>query len=104
MASGTKGCPVPAPSPSGRTGPRHPSSAGLLIRAACASTPRSRAVETRTLAAGSLYVPLDTELANVAIALLEPESPDSLFAWGELSSCLEEGEYMDTRVLDPLAG
>jgi len=63
----------------------------------------TRAVETRTLPAGSLYVPLDTELANVAIALLEPESPDSLFAWGELSSCLEEKEYMDTRVLDPLA-
>ena len=63
----------------------------------------ARAVETRTLPAGSLYVPLDTELANVAIALLEPESPDSLFAWGELSSCLEEKEYMDTRVLDPLA-
>jgi len=62
----------------------------------------ARAVETRTLAAGSLYVPLDTELANVALALLEPESPDSLFAWGELSSCLEEKEYMDTRVLDPL--
>ena len=63
----------------------------------------SRAVETRVIPAGSLYVPLDTELANVAIALLEPESPDSLFAWGELSSCLEEKEYMDTRVLDPLA-
>ena len=63
----------------------------------------SRAVETRMIPAGSLYVPLDTELANVAIALLEPESPDSLFAWGELSSCLEEKEYMDTRVLDPLA-
>ena len=63
----------------------------------------ARAVETRTLPAGSLYVPLDTELANVAIALLEPESPDSLFAWGELSACLEEKEYMDTRVLDPLA-
>ena len=63
----------------------------------------SHAVETRVIPAGSLYVPLDTELANVAIALLEPESPDSLFAWGELSSCLEEKEYMDTRVLDPLA-
>ncbi|HEX7616863.1 MAG TPA: M14 family metallopeptidase [Thermoanaerobaculia bacterium] len=63
----------------------------------------ARAVETRVLPEGSLYVPLDTELANVAIALLEPESPDSLFAWGELSSCLEEKEYMDTRVLDSLA-
>ncbi len=63
----------------------------------------ARAVEKRTLPAGSLYVPLDSELANVAIALLEPESPDSLFAWGEFSACLEEKEYMDTRVLDPLA-
>ncbi|MEO8585724.1 MAG: M14 family metallopeptidase [Acidobacteriota bacterium] len=63
----------------------------------------ARGLETRTLPAGSLYVPLDTELANVAIALLEPEGPDSLFAWGELSACLEEKEYMDTRVLDPLA-
>ena len=61
------------------------------------------ALERRTLPAGSLYVPLDSELANIAIALLEPESPDSLFAWGELSSCLEQKEYMDTRVLDPLA-
>lgn len=63
----------------------------------------ARGLETRTLPAGSLYVPLDTELANVAIALLEPESPDSLFAWGELSACLEEKEHMDTRVLDSLA-
>lgn len=63
----------------------------------------ARAIETRAIPAGSLYVPLDTELANVAIALLEPESPDSLFAWGELSSCLEQKEYMDVRVLDPLA-
>ena len=63
----------------------------------------ARAIETRAIPAGSLYVPLETELASVAIALLEPESPDSLFAWGELSSCLEEKEYMDTRVLDPLA-
>jgi len=63
----------------------------------------SHAVETRVIPAGSLYVPLDTELANVAIALLEPEGPDSLFSWGELSSCLEEKEYMDTRVLDALA-
>ncbi|MGZ6971729.1 MAG: M14 family metallopeptidase, partial [Thermoanaerobaculia bacterium] len=60
----------------------------------------ARAIETRVIPAGSLYVPLETELASVAIALLEPESPDSLFAWGELSSCLEEKEYMDTRILD----
>ena len=63
----------------------------------------ARGVETRTLPAGSLYVPLDDPLAPVAIHLLEPEGPDSLFAWGALSACLETKEYMDTRVLEPLA-
>ncbi|MBL8112301.1 MAG: M14 family metallopeptidase [Acidobacteria bacterium] len=62
-----------------------------------------RGRETRTIPAGSLYVPLDTELAPVAMHLLEPESPDSLFAWGEMSSIFEQREYMDLRVLDPLA-
>jgi hypothetical protein len=63
----------------------------------------ARAVETRTVPAGSLYVPLDDPLAPVAIHLLEPEGPDSLFSWGELSGALEPKEYIDTRVLEPLA-
>jgi hypothetical protein len=62
-----------------------------------------RAVETRTVPAGSLYVPLDDPLAPVAMHLLEPEGPDSLFAWGLMSSALETKEYIDTRVLEPLA-
>jgi hypothetical protein len=62
-----------------------------------------RGTETRQVPAGSLYVPLDTQLAPVAMVLLEPEGPDSLFAWGELSSALEQREYIDLRVLDPLA-
>jgi len=63
----------------------------------------ARAVEPRTVPAGSLYVPLDDPLAPVAIHLLEPEGPDSLFSWGELSAVLESKEYIDTRVLEPLA-
>ena len=63
----------------------------------------AKAVETRTVPAGSLYVPLDDPLAPVAMHLLEPEGPDSLFAWGDLSSALEMKEYIDARVLDPLA-
>ena len=35
--------------------------------------------------------------------LLEPEGPDSLFAWGKLSTALEQKEYIDVRNLDPLA-
>ncbi|MEO6323622.1 MAG: M14 family metallopeptidase [Thermoanaerobaculia bacterium] len=63
----------------------------------------SRRRETRDVPAGSLYVPLDTELARIAIALLEPESPDSLFAWGTFSSVLESKEWIDLRILDPIA-
>ncbi len=63
----------------------------------------ARGTETRTVPAGSLYVPLDDALAPVVMHLLEPEGPDSLFAWGELSTALETKEYIDTRVLDPLA-
>jgi hypothetical protein len=63
----------------------------------------AKAVETRTVPAGSLYVPLDDPLAPVAMHLLEPDGPDSLFAWGDLSSALEMKEYIDARVLDPLA-
>jgi hypothetical protein len=63
----------------------------------------ARANETREVPAGSLYVPLRTDLAAVAIHLLEPEAPDSLFSWGEMSSALEKKEWIDLRVLDPLA-
>ena len=63
----------------------------------------ARATETRKVPAGSLWVPLDDALAPVAMHLLEPEGPDSLFAWGEMSSALETKEYIDTRVLEPLA-
>jgi len=62
-----------------------------------------RKVETRVVPAGSLYVPLDTELAPLVVTLLEPEGSDSLFQWGEMTTVLEQREYIDLRVLDPLA-
>lgn len=63
----------------------------------------SRATETRTVPAGSLHVPLDDALAPVAMHLLEPEGPDSLFSWGGMNAALETKEYIDTRVLEPVA-
>ena len=62
-----------------------------------------RKTETREIPAGSLYVPLDTELAPLAVFMLEPEGGDSLFAWGEMTTALEQKEYIDLRVLDPMA-
>ncbi|MCK6682072.1 MAG: M14 family metallopeptidase [Thermoanaerobaculia bacterium] len=63
----------------------------------------ARATETRKFPAGSLYIPAEGELFGIVLHLLEPEGPDSLFSWGEFASALENKEWIDTRVLDPLA-
>ena len=52
--------------------------------------------------AGTLWVPADQPGFDVAIHLFEPEAPDSLFAWGLLSTVTERKEYIDARVLEPL--
>jgi hypothetical protein len=62
-----------------------------------------RKSETREIPAGSLYVPLDTDLAPLAVWILEPEGGDSLFSWGEMSAAFEQKEWIDLRVLDPIA-
>jgi|CXWL01.1.fsa_nt_gi hypothetical protein len=49
---------------------------------------------------GSLWVPADQPDFELAAQLLEPDAPDSLFAWGLLSSVLERKEYIERRVLE----
>ena len=62
-----------------------------------------RAAERVTYPAGSLWVAADQPDFEVAVQLLEPEAPDSLFAWGLLSTVLERKEYIDVRGLEKLA-
>ena len=45
--------------------------------------------------AGSIRVPVDQPLALVAAALLEPQSPDSLLAWGFFPDILQRTEYIE---------
>ncbi len=52
--------------------------------------------------AGALWVPADQPDFEVAVQLLEPEAPDSLLAWGFLSSVFERKEYIESRVLEGL--
>lgn len=59
--------------------------------------------ERRTYPAGSLIVPLDNNLAKLAINLLEPEAPDSLLAWGFFNAIFEQKEYGESYVLESLA-
>ena len=53
--------------------------------------------------AGSVRVPTDQLLGDLAVALLEPESHDSLFAWGFFLEILQRTEYMEGYVLSPMA-
>ena len=56
--------------------------------------------ETVRLPAGTLWIPADQPDFEVAVQLLEPESPDSLFAWGFFASASERKEYIEPRILE----
>jgi murein tripeptide amidase MpaA len=59
--------------------------------------------ETRTFPPNSIVVPLAQESANVAIHLLEPDSPDSFVYWGFFNAIFEQKEYAESYVLEKLA-
>lgn len=59
--------------------------------------------ERRTFPPGSVIVPLDNNLAKLAINLLEPDAPDSLMAWGFFNAVFEQKEYGESYVLENLA-
>lgn len=61
------------------------------------------AKETRAVPAGSLYVPLRQPRARLVMALLEPQAPDSLLAWGEFNNAFERKEYMEDYVAEDVA-
>jgi hypothetical protein len=65
----------------------------------------SPARETRreTFPAGTVRVPTDQPLGDLAMVLLEPDSPDSFFQWGFFLECLQRTEYAEGYVLEPLA-
>ena len=58
---------------------------------------------TETFPAGSVRVPTDQPLGDLALVLLEPESNDSLFAWGFFLEILQRTEYIESYALAPLA-
>ena len=62
-------------------------------------------VERRTVSypAGSARVSTDQPLGDLAILLLEPDSPESFFQWGFFLSAFQESEYAEGYVLEPLA-
>jgi len=59
--------------------------------------------DTREIPAGSLFVPIAQPAARLVLVLLDPQSPDSLAAWGFFSSAFEEKEYMEPYVAEKVA-
>jgi len=59
--------------------------------------------ETRAIPAGSLFVPIAQPNARLLVALLEPQAPDSLGAWGLFNTAFEAKEYMEPYVAEQVA-
>lgn len=59
--------------------------------------------ETRDVGAGALFVPIAQPKARLVMALLEPQAPDSLAAWGEFATAFERKEYMEPYVAEEVA-
>jgi len=60
----------------------------------------SRALETREVPAGALWIPADQPDFELAAQLLEPEAPDSVLRWGLVSTVFEHREYVGLQVLE----
>lgn len=54
-------------------------------------------------ATGSVRVPTNQPLGDLAVILLEPSSPDSFFEWGFFDQVLSETEYIEGYVIEPMA-
>ncbi|MDQ3286779.1 MAG: M14 family metallopeptidase [Pseudomonadota bacterium] len=63
----------------------------------------SWAPEARSIDTGALFVPIAQPKARLVIALLEPQAPDSLAAWGEFNNHFERKEYMEDYVAEEVA-
>ena len=59
--------------------------------------------EPQDIAAGALFVPIAQPRARLVMALLEPQAPDSLLAWGEFNNHFEQKEYLEAYVAEAVA-
>jgi murein tripeptide amidase MpaA len=55
------------------------------------------------LPAGSVRIPTDQPLGDLAMLLLEPQAEDSLFYWGFFNTIFTRTEYIEDYAVEPLA-
>ncbi|MBI2516153.1 MAG: M14 family metallopeptidase [Opitutae bacterium] len=58
---------------------------------------------TETFPAGSVRITTDQPLGELAVVMLEPQSRDSLLAWGFFNEVLQRTEYIEGYVVAPMA-
>lgn len=63
---------------------------------------RLETVET-TLPVGTVKISTEQALGDLAILLLEPQSPDSLLQWGLFNPIFTRTEYMELYAVEPMA-
>ena len=56
-----------------------------------------------TFQPGSVRVPTDQTLGDIVVLLLEPQSSESVFAWGMVPEVLSRVEYIEPYAIAPLA-
>ena len=59
--------------------------------------------QRRTFPPGSIRVPTDQPLGDLAVLLLDPRAPDSFFQWGFFGEALQRTEYAEDYIMDPTA-
>ncbi|MBX7185280.1 MAG: peptidase M14 [Vicinamibacteria bacterium] len=57
----------------------------------------------RDVPAGVLFVPIAQPRSRLVVALLEPQAPDSLAAWGFFNACFEQKEQIEPYVAEQIA-
>lgn len=67
------------------------------------STTTTTETRRQSFPAGSVRVPTDQPLGELAMALLEPASGDSFLQWGFFAEVLERTEYIEDYAVEPLA-
>ena len=83
-----------------------PTNTGSVLRVISITTESTSPVPTQRterFAAGSVRVPTNQPLGDLAVVLLEPSSPDSFFQWGFFDQVLQQTEYIEGYILEPMA-
>lgn len=59
--------------------------------------------DVQDIGAGALFVPIAQPKSRLVMALLEPQAPDSMLAWGWFNNAFERKEYMEDYVAEDVA-